>query len=560
MPILGKVDRSWEAIEPHRAGADAPFHPLAIALRQGRIGGAFWLDSPDPAGSAVATLLLPPDHAPVGPGRRSRADRTETLLHCWRSATRSRDAAGLLLVLPGHEPVPPPLRDAVGRDGGRIVSRSCDPHALLDRADAVLLADGASPCDLAVLALLRGLPVLRFDDTAENPARALALLCDATRYRDPFTGAATDAAATIDLLGRWRAVMERNRGVAVCTGMAWWKRRRIADLFSPARPDRPVRFRRTAAAALRLARAEGGAIATWSTRMPRNLQRRAEAAGIPLLRVEDGFIRSLGLGSGLLPPASIVVDDRGLYLDPRRPSALEHILAEHPFDDALRDRARRLSERLRAAGISKYAAGGAAPPPTGAPPGRRVVLVPGQVSDDLSVRLGAAGGPADNLSLLERVRAAEPDSWILFRPHPDVDAGHRAGAVPDDVVLRVADRVSRGGSIAALIAGVDAVHTLTSLAGFEALLRGREVHCWGQPFYAGWGLTRDHAAPIRRRTRRLTVDELVAGALILYPDYLDPLSRLPCGPETVLDRLAERALWRPTAAMRLRALQGRAMR
>ena len=40
-----------------------------------------------------------------------------------------------------------------------------------------------------------------------------------------------------------------------------------------------------------------------------------------------------------------------------------------------------------------------------------------------------------------------------------------------------------------LLGIVDEVHTLTSLTGFEALLRGIEVHAYGGPFYAGWGLT-----------------------------------------------------------------------
>ena len=61
---------------------------------------------------------------------------------------------------------------------------------------------------------------------------------------------------------------------------------------------------------------------------------------------------------------------------------------------------------------------------------------------------------------------------------------------------------------------------MTSLVGFEALLRGLPVVTYGQPFYAGWGLTRDHA-PLARRTRRLSLDELVAGALLRYPRYVN---------------------------------------
>ncbi len=78
----------------------------------------------------------------------------------------------------------------------------------------------------------------------------------------------------------------------------------------------------------------------------------------------------------------------------------------------------------------------------------------------------------------------------------------------------------RGVSTAALLSEIDELHTLTSLAGFEALLRGRRVVVYGRPFYAGWGLTTDLAQI--DRGRRLTLEELVAGALILYPALSRP--------------------------------------
>jgi capsular polysaccharide export protein len=104
----------------------------------------------------------------------------------------------------------------------------------------------------------------------------------------------------------------------------------------------------------------------------------------------------------------------------------------------------------------------------------------------------------------------------------------------------------------------DELHCLTSLAGFEALLRGKPVTVHGQPFYAGWGLTTD-LAPIPRRRRRLDLEELVAGVLIAYPRYIDPRTGIPCGPEVLISRFAESDLWRPTLLVRLRRLQGQIM-
>lgn len=153
--------------------------------------------------------------------------------------------------------------------------------------------------------------------------------------------------------------------------------------------------------------------------------------------------------------------------------------------------------------------------------------------------IAGGGGLRSNLELLRRARKLEPDAEIWFRPHPDVDAGHRNGSVPDDDVLQVADRIVRGGGMAPLLDTVDAVHVLTSLTGFEALMRGLDVTCHGTPFYAGWGLTHDLAVVPERRGRALTLDQLVAGVLILYPRYLDPVTGLPCPPEVLISRMAE---------------------
>jgi capsular polysaccharide export protein len=98
-----------------------------------------------------------------------------------------------------------------------------------------------------------------------------------------------------------------------------------------------------------------------------------------------------------------------------------------------------------------------------------------------------------------------------------------------------------------LLSAVDEVHTLTSLAGFEALLRGKSVTCYGRPFYAGWGLTEDQV-PIARRTGRVTLYELVAGALILYPTYVSRTTGTFTTPERALDELLD---WRRETKARL---------
>ncbi|WP_323784988.1 capsular polysaccharide biosynthesis protein [Thalassovita sp.] len=253
-----------------------------------------------------------------------------------------------------------------------------------------------------------------------------------------------------------------------------------------------------------------------------------------LVRVEDGFLRSRGLGAELVPPLSLVCDDLGIYYDPSRESRLERLIASRatlrPDQEA---RAEALRRGVIKAGLSKYNLGGDLPD---LPEGHRI-LVPGQVEDDASIRLGA-GTVRTNLDLLRAAREANPDAVILYKPHPDVEAGLRPGAVPRAAALELADAVLDQADPVALLDRVAEVWTMTSLLGFEALLRGVSVTTLGAPFYAGWGLSRDLGPVPERRQARVGLSGLIHAALIDYPRYRDPVSGLPCPVEVIVARLA----------------------
>jgi capsular polysaccharide export protein len=287
-----------------------------------------------------------------------------------------------------------------------------------------------------------------------------------------------------------------------------------------------------------LARIDRGEVVAWASRDNAALERRCAEAGVSLVRVEDGFIRSAGLGASFVPPLSLVFDDRGIYYDSRFPSGLESLLEEAEFLPDLLDRARRLREALVARGTTKYnvAARESARIDSG---GRPIVLVPGQVEDDASIERGSPRVKR-NIDLLQAVRRRHPGAFIVYKPHPDVEAGFRRGRIQPETAIEFADLVVARAPILSLIGIADRVETITSLAGFEALIRGKPVTTHGQPFYAGWGLTED-LCPVTRRTRRLSVDALVAASLILYPRYIDPVSGLVCPPELLIERLAAAA-------------------
>ena len=166
------------------------------------------------------------------------------------------------------------------------------------------------------------------------------------------------------------------------------------------------------------------------------------------------------------------------------------------------------------------------------------------------------------MALLEAVRKANPDAYIVYKPHPDVTAGLRAAGKNEQTASCWCDEVVVDVPMETLLDAVHEVHVMTSLAGFEALLRGKAVTCYGQPFYAGWGLTID-MIPIERRSQRLQLDQLVAGALLVYPIYMRRSTGKKCSAEEALDELevwkssqGKTPLWRKAFRVMLRKIVG----
>jgi capsular polysaccharide export protein len=294
-------------------------------------------------------------------------------------------------------------------------------------------------------------------------------------------------------------------------------------------------------------------IAVWGITDPAGFEIAARTSGRGFVRVEDGFIRSVGLGSDIRPAGSLVIDDLGLYYDATRPSRLEQLINDGPFDAVLLARAAWLRARLAELALTKYNLSGptlAALPNAG---GRQRVLVVEQVPGDAALKLGTAH-ITTNAALLTAVRAAKPEAHIIYKEHPDLVAGNRAGRLPLQRIRQYADHVVSQGDMAQLYGAVDEIHVMSSLAGFEALCRGTRVVVWGRPFYGGWGLTEDRVT-FARRTRVATLDEVVAATLILYPRYCDPVGGVPCSVEEFVG-----AIERLRAAGRMSPMPGGVLR
>lgn len=424
-----------------------------------------------------------------------------------------------------------------------VLAADVNPWALIEMASKVYVVSS----QFGLEAMLAGVPVVCFgaaafagwgltDDRAvpirrrggpvTREAFAAAAYFDYCRWLDPYHGTEIDVFGAIDRLAFLRDRHHENTR-SVCVGFSRWKRRAATSFLTGV--GGVPRFVDTDAEAARIAAEDGSRIVVWGRRGFAG----DGAHATPVVRAEDGFLRSVGLGAAFVAPASLVFDAEGIYYDPTRPSGFETLAATADFDDALRARAAALRATIVSRRLSKY--NDAEETAVAVPEGRLRILVPGQVEDDASVQLGSPE-VRTNLELLRRVRARWPDAHVIFKPHPDVQAGYRAGRIPDEEAAALADQIVVGGSMPALLERVDRVETMTSLTGFEALLRGLAVTCHGLPFYAGWGLTEDLVA-CPRRTRRLELDDLVATALILYPRYVDPVTGRACPVETVVDAL-----------------------
>jgi capsular polysaccharide export protein len=324
-----------------------------------------------------------------------------------------------------------------------------------------------------------------------------------------------DAIAT--LAAHARAWREDCQGYTALN-MRTWKRPHIQRAFGR---EKPVRFARR-----EHSRPDGRQTVVWG------MSDGPDGA----LHMEDGFVRSRGLGAALVPPVSLVLDRPSLYYDATTEGRLDRLISESGgLPDGEIQRIERLIARILKLDLTKYNISGESPE---LPPGPRTLLVVGQIEDDASVLYGASD-VRTNLDLLHRTRAENPDARILWKPHPDVEAGLRAGAVAEADLEGLADAVLMNVNAASAIRHADEVWTITSTLGFEALLRGKAVTCLGMPFYAGRGLTRDLVPrPSHRKTHDVTLPQLAHACLIGYPRYFDPRTGTPLSPESAVDLLA----------------------
>ncbi|HEC1812647.1 TPA: capsular polysaccharide biosynthesis protein [Campylobacter lari] len=347
-----------------------------------------------------------------------------------------------------------------------------------------------------------------------------------SEYFNPCLNQKSDIFDTIYTLAKYKKIEQANSNTLYFLGFTLWKRWFMKPFFKA--KNNKIIFLNSLNELYKAKLNFEDKIFIWGKKYDKTSL--AKDFSNEIFLVEDGFLRSVFLGSDLTRPFSLIIDSKGLYVDPSKPSDLEDILQNYVFDENLKQRAKKLISTITQNKFSKY--NGLKHEKLNFNTNKKIILIPAQVEDDASMILGGAG--FNTLKLLQSVRKANENAFIVFKPHPDVLSGNRKGLKDKSIILKYCDEIMENVSIDSAINVCDEVHTITSTSGFDALLRGKKVVVYGKPFYAGWGLTSDlHEIP--RRTRVLSLEELVAGVLILYPRYIHPKSKNLCEVELALD-------------------------
>jgi capsular polysaccharide export protein len=353
-------------------------------------------------------------------------------------------------------------------------------------------------------------------------------------YASPVSGEKWTLGRCLDHVVLQKQYFHRNAGKFVGIGITPWKRRYISQFLRS--PDGQLRF--SSRDDTRIDEIP----MYWSYRDSPSVD-----STMPLIheknntlskvRVEDGFVRSIGLGSDFVAPSSLVFDDKGLYFDASAESALENMLNEYELSDQELNRGRAIRLAICEANISKYNVGKKQLEDTGSlcADQKTVILVVGQVDGDQSLLRGTVKVQTND-QLLRSVRENNPDSYIIYKPHPDVVSGNRKGAISATTEQDCVDETEYTRDFLDCLPMCSEVHTMTSLSGFEALLRGKKVFTYGMPFYAGWGLTTDAMNNARRKVSR-NIDELVFLCMHKYPHYVDLKSGEFVSIETIIGSL-----------------------
>lgn len=242
--------------------------------------------------------------------------------------------------------------------------------------------------------------------------------------------------------------------------------------------------------------------------------------------IEDGFIRSVGIGLSKEPALSITLcGSNTAYYDSYNASSFEEILnSDRVFTDEELMKAKSTISLITENHISKYNDSPYLPVSIGRTDARKILVVDQRYGDQSVVC--AKANENDFQSMLVNAIRDNPDADILIKRHPDAVKGDK-GSYFSDVNVNFTRDINNVHLIDydihphQLLEMVDKVYVCSSGLGFEALLYNKEVLCYGVPFYSNWGVTTDRIKEDRRIKNR-TIEEIFYVSYIECSRYYSP--------------------------------------
>jgi capsular polysaccharide export protein len=226
-------------------------------------------------------------------------------------------------------------------------------------------------------------------------------------------------------------------------------------------------------------------------------------------------------------------DNKDLYFNAisNNPSDLKNILKQSTNSFFL-ERAKKLQEKIIHHHITKYNTDIITP--IDVPDSKHIIFVAGQVTHDASLVYGDLPPHIQqDYDLLKQVKEDYPESYILYKPHPDTMTGNRKHGDKYHLCHHFYNQIETQASVLSCISVANLIVTMTSQVGFDALVRRKKVKAYGSPFY------KDFSDDIEEKPKSsLSLEHLIYSALIEYPLYHNGKSFIM--PEDAVDMIIAR--------------------
>ena len=260
-----------------------------------------------------------------------------------------------------------------------------------------------------------------------------------------------------------------------------------------------------------------------------------------IIFIGDSFLRSINTMADKAAKEkyrkgiSFGIDDMGYYYDATRTNRMEQMLNDpnRIITEDQKKRARHCINKIIDTHLTKYNYQPIYEPKIGRDNVEKILVVD-QSYGDMSITKGLANENTFK-KMLECAIKENPNADIIVKTHPDTIAGtggYYKGLKEHDNIYLQTDPINP----ICLIQYCSKVYVCTTQFGFEALMCGKEVHVFGMPFYAGWGLTQDRQKCHRRKTKR-SLEEIFYIAYIEYSFYVNPDTGKQCEIEEAIDYL-----------------------